>query len=78
MYYNDFGTWIRKQFPDFRVQKISIDADSPVLTEMGGFRVADVRIATTAPSIPAIATGKSRLLNSWRRERLSSAGSILI
>ena len=24
--YNDFGTWIRKQFPDFRVQKISIDA----------------------------------------------------
>ena len=28
---------------------------------MGGFRVADVRIATTAPSIPAIATGKSRL-----------------
>ena len=28
MYYNDFGTWIRKQFPDFRVQKISIDADS--------------------------------------------------
>ena len=26
MYYNDFGTWIRKQFPDFRVQKISIDA----------------------------------------------------
>ena len=24
-YYNDFGTWIRKQFP-FRVQKISIDA----------------------------------------------------
>lgn len=26
LYYNDFGTWIRKQFPDFRVQKISIDA----------------------------------------------------
>ena len=26
MYYNDFGSWIRKQFPDFRVQKISIDA----------------------------------------------------
>ncbi len=25
-YYNDFGTWIRNQFPDFRVQKISIDA----------------------------------------------------
>jgi len=25
-YYNDFGTWIRRQFPDFRVQKISIDA----------------------------------------------------
>ena len=25
-YYLDFGTWIRKQFPDFRVQKISIDA----------------------------------------------------
>ena len=25
-YYNDFGTWIRKRFPDFRVQKISIDA----------------------------------------------------
>lgn len=25
-YYNDFGAWIRKQFPDFRVQKISIDA----------------------------------------------------
>lgn len=24
--YNDFGSWIRKQFPDFRVQKISIDA----------------------------------------------------
>ena len=24
--YNDFGTWIRKRFPDFRVQKISIDA----------------------------------------------------
>ena len=24
-YYNDFGSWIRKQFP-FRVQKISIDA----------------------------------------------------
>ena len=26
MYYNDFGSWIRKPFPDFRVQKISIDA----------------------------------------------------
>ena len=26
LYYNDFGTWIRKQFPDFRVQKISVDA----------------------------------------------------
>ena len=26
MQYNDFGTWLRKQFPDFRVQKISIDA----------------------------------------------------
>ena len=26
MLYNDFGTWLRKQFPDFRVQKISIDA----------------------------------------------------
>ena len=26
MYYNDFGSWIRKRFPDFRVQKISIDA----------------------------------------------------
>ena len=26
MYYNDFGSWIRKQFPGFRVQKISIDA----------------------------------------------------
>lgn len=25
-YYNDFGTWIRKRFPNFRVQKISIDA----------------------------------------------------
>ena len=25
-YYNDFGSWIRKRFPDFRVQKISIDA----------------------------------------------------
>jgi len=25
-YYNDFGSWIRKQFPDYRVQKISIDA----------------------------------------------------
>lgn len=25
-YYNDFGSWIRKQFPDCRVQKISIDA----------------------------------------------------
>ncbi len=25
-YYNDFGTWIRGRFPDFRVQKISIDA----------------------------------------------------
>lgn len=25
-YYNDFGTWMRKRFPDFRVQKISIDA----------------------------------------------------
>ena len=25
-YYNDFGTWIRKKFPEFRVQKISIDA----------------------------------------------------
>ena len=24
-YYNDYGTWIRGQFP-FRVQKISIDA----------------------------------------------------
>lgn len=24
--YNDFGSWIRKQFPNFRVQKISIDA----------------------------------------------------
>lgn len=26
MEYYDFGTWIRKQFPDCRVQKISIDA----------------------------------------------------
>lgn len=26
LYYNDFGTWIRKRFPNFRVQKISIDA----------------------------------------------------
>lgn len=26
LYYNDFGTWIRRQFPGFRVQKISIDA----------------------------------------------------
>ena len=26
MQYNDFGTWLRKRFPDFRVQKISIDA----------------------------------------------------
>ena len=26
MYYNDFGSWIRKRFPDIRVQKISIDA----------------------------------------------------
>lgn len=26
LYYNDFGSWIRKCFPDFRVQKISIDA----------------------------------------------------
>ena len=26
MYYNDFGSWIRKHFPVFRVQKISIDA----------------------------------------------------
>ena len=26
MYYNDFGSWIRKRFPDFLVQKISIDA----------------------------------------------------
>lgn len=26
MQYNDFGTWLRKKFPDFRVQKISIDA----------------------------------------------------
>lgn len=26
MEYYDFGTWIRKQFPDYRVQKISIDA----------------------------------------------------
>ena len=25
-YYNDFGSWIRKQFPDCRVQKITIDA----------------------------------------------------
>lgn len=24
--YNDFGTWIRKQFPECRVQKISVDA----------------------------------------------------
>ena len=24
-YYNDYGTWIRRQFP-YRVQKISIDA----------------------------------------------------
>ncbi len=24
--YNDFGTWIRKQFPQYRVQKISVDA----------------------------------------------------
>ncbi len=24
--YNDFGTWIRKQFPEYRVQKISVDA----------------------------------------------------
>ena len=26
MQYNDFGAWLRRQFPDFRVQKISIDA----------------------------------------------------
>lgn len=26
MQYNDFGTWLRKRFPDFRVQKVSIDA----------------------------------------------------
>ena len=26
MEYYDFGTWIRKQFPDYRVQRISIDA----------------------------------------------------
>ena len=26
MHYLDFGTWIRRQFPDFRVKKISIDA----------------------------------------------------
>lgn len=26
MHYNDFGSWIRQQFPDFRVQKISVDA----------------------------------------------------
>ncbi|MBO5625016.1 MAG: TIGR01212 family radical SAM protein [Prevotella sp.] len=26
MQYNDFGTWLRKRFPDFRIQKISIDA----------------------------------------------------
>lgn len=26
LYYNDFGTWIRRQFTGFRVQKISIDA----------------------------------------------------
>lgn len=25
-YYNDFSSWIRRQFPDFRVQKIAIDA----------------------------------------------------
>ncbi len=24
--YNDFGTWIRKQFPEYKVQKISVDA----------------------------------------------------
>lgn len=24
--YNDFGSWIRKQFPEYRVQKISVDA----------------------------------------------------
>ncbi len=24
--YNDFGSWIRKQFPQYRVQKISVDA----------------------------------------------------
>ena len=53
MYYNDFGTWIRKQFPDFRVQKISIDAGFSCPTEMEGFRVADVRIATTGSFNPS-------------------------
>lgn len=26
MLYNDFGTWMRRQFPDFNVQKINVDA----------------------------------------------------
>lgn len=32
-YYNDFGSWIRKQFP-FRVQKYRLMPDSHVLTVM--------------------------------------------
>ncbi len=48
MQYNDFGTWLRKRFPDFRVQKISIDAgftcpnrDGRILT--GGCTYCDNR-----------------------------------
>lgn len=60
MYYNDFGSWIRKQFPDFRVQKISIDAGFSCPNRDGKSRAVDVRIVTTVRSIPAIATVGSR------------------
>ena len=30
MYYNDFGTWIRKQFLDFRVQKTEESTEETV------------------------------------------------
>ena len=52
-YYNDYGTWIRRQFP-YRVQKISIDAGLHVPIAMGAFLQAVASIATTALSIHLI------------------------
>ena len=71
MQYNDFGTWLRKRFPDFRVQKISIDAgftcpnrDGKCGTGGCAFCSSDgsgEHIATTLPVKEQIINFKKRL-----------------